>query len=92
MIEMYEEDNSDKVKSTNNNLWKDRIFFQQIASGSDHCMALSKSGYVYSWGSGNDGRLGHNDTVGRREPSCIDKTILRNVLFISCGDANSACI
>jgi alpha-tubulin suppressor-like RCC1 family protein len=51
---------------------KTRIYFKHIATGSDHCMALSKKGFVYSWGSGNGGRLGHNDTVGRREPCQIN--------------------
>jgi alpha-tubulin suppressor-like RCC1 family protein len=33
----------------------DSVEIVDIASGWDHCLALSKSGEVYSWGSGQNG-------------------------------------
>lgn len=34
---------------------------KQIACGSGHTVALTTEGEVYSWGRGDDGRLGHGD-------------------------------
>lgn len=32
-------------------------------SGGKHCLALSVDGEVYSWGEGEDGKLGHGNRV-----------------------------
>lgn len=32
-------------------------------SGGKHCLALSSDGEVYSWGEGEDGKLGHGNRV-----------------------------
>lgn len=32
-------------------------------SGGKHCLALSSDGDVYSWGEGEDGKLGHGNRV-----------------------------
>lgn len=38
-------------------------FSHQVAvnSGGKHCLALSAEGEVYSWGEGDDGKLGHGN-------------------------------
>jgi alpha-tubulin suppressor-like RCC1 family protein len=37
-------------------------FFQvAVNSGGKHCLALSAEGEVYSWGEGDDGKLGHGN-------------------------------
>lgn len=33
-----------------------------IASGWDHCMAVTDDGALFTWGSGRGGQLGHGDT------------------------------
>jgi len=33
--------------------------FKQVACGTDHTVALSSSGEVYTWGWGKEGALGH---------------------------------
>lgn len=37
------------------------VFIKKIAvnSGGKHCLALTSDNYVYSWGEGDDGKLGH---------------------------------
>lgn len=39
------------------------IFIKKVAvnSGGKHCLALSSEGDVYSWGEGDDGKLGHGN-------------------------------
>ena len=39
------------------------VFIKKIAvnSGGKHCLALSAEGEVYSWGEGEDGKLGHGN-------------------------------
>ena len=32
-----------------------------VNSGGKHCLALSAEGEVYSWGEGEDGKLGHGN-------------------------------
>jgi len=39
------------------------VFIRKLAvnSGGKHCLALSAEGEVYSWGEGEDGKLGHGN-------------------------------
>lgn len=46
---------------------------RHLAAGSNHVLALTEHGSVYSWGMGKDGRLGHNDYYDRWEPTLIEK-------------------
>ena len=34
-----------------------------VHSGGRHCLALSADGEVFSWGEGDDGKLGHGNRV-----------------------------
>ena len=47
---------------------KSRKAFEQISDvtcGANHCLAMDNTGtIVYSWGSGQGGRLGHGDETG----------------------------
>ena len=36
----------------------EHIVFSQVAAGSDHCLALTTSGHVYTFGNGQQGQLG----------------------------------
>ena len=38
-----------------------------IAAGMLHSLAVTDSGAIYSWGLGNNGRLGHGDEEGQRQ-------------------------
>ncbi len=42
-----------------------------IAAGRQHSLALSEGGVVWSWGDGDEGRLGHGDMETRWAPSPI---------------------
>uniref|UniRef100_A0A6B2KYG0 BTB domain-containing protein n=1 Tax=Arcella intermedia TaxID=1963864 RepID=A0A6B2KYG0_9EUKA len=39
------------------------VFYIQVSAGTAHVLALSSTGHIYSWGCGEDGRLGNGDCV-----------------------------
>lgn len=47
------------------------ISVSQIAWGKDHCLIVTKSGYVYSYGSGEYGQLGNDNEIDQEEPNLI---------------------
>lgn len=67
----------------------------KVACGTNHTVAVDKSGHVYTWGFGGYGRLGHREQKDEWAPRCVDVFRNRNVLppdaVISAGSTNSAC-
>jgi len=61
-----------------------------VASGDDHCLALSAVGEVYSWGNGSDGVLGHADGSASAGPRRIET--LARVESIAAGTFTSAAV
>ncbi|XP_048481969.1 probable E3 ubiquitin-protein ligase HERC2 [Plutella xylostella] len=70
------------------------VFITKVAcnSGGKHCLALSADGEVYSWGEGEDGKLGHGNRVSYDRPKLITALSGLDVVGIACGGAHSACI
>lgn len=64
----------------------------QIASGANHVLALTPSHGVWSWGSGDGGRLGHGDITDRLEPTRIESLANEIVVQISAGIWHSAAV
>ena len=62
----------------------------QIDSGRYHTIALGKD--VYSWGSGEDGRLGHGNMKSFLIPKKISYFEGKKVRKIACGGCHSAAI
>lgn len=68
-----------------------------IAAGSEHSLAISSSGEVFSWGCGDDGRLGHKgikaghtrDEFKPRMLRSFEATVIRSA---SAGQMHSACV
>ncbi len=64
-----------------------------LAMGGSHSCALSRDGRVRCWGSGNDGRLGHKDTVesiGDDEvPSAWDPVELPEIAELDAGEEHT---
>ncbi len=56
-----------------------------VAVGGKHSVAVTEDGAVYSWGYGEFGRLGHNDTLPRLLPTRVlfDDTIDRHSKRVS---------
>ena len=81
-----------------------RTQIRQIAVGDDHCIALSASGQVWTWGSGVRGQLGHgwprNGSSGEHIPKFRVKshtprkvqTLKRTVVEIAAGAHHSVAL
>ncbi|KAM0006846.1 putative regulator of chromosome condensation 1/beta-lactamase-inhibitor protein II [Helianthus debilis subsp. tardiflorus] len=65
-----------------------------VACGSNHTVAVDSKGYVYTWGFGGYGRLGHREQKDEFTPRRVDVFTKHNVLppgaVVSAGSANSA--
>ena len=70
------------------------VFIRKVAvnSGGKHCLALSTDGEVFSWGEGEDGKLGHGNRTGCDRPRVIETLRGAEVVEIAAGGAHSACI
>ncbi|KAF7995498.1 hypothetical protein HCN44_006605 [Aphidius gifuensis] len=70
------------------------VFIKKIAvnSGGKHCLALSSEGHVYSWGEGDDGKLGHGNRVSYDRPKLIETLLGTDIIDIACGGHHSAAI
>lgn len=76
-----------------------RTRVRQVAVGEDHCVALSGSGIVWTWGSGSRGQLGHGwPTDGKSKYSVVSATprrvenIRRTVVEVACGAYHSVAL
>ncbi|KAI9118082.1 hypothetical protein K1719_010414 [Acacia pycnantha] len=67
----------------------------KVACGTNHTVAVDKNGFVYTWGFGGYGRLGHREQKDEWSPRRVDSFRDRNVVppdaVISAGSVNSAC-
>ena len=66
----------------------------QVSCGFEHCLALTASGCVVSWGYGASGSLGHGDYVSYTQPKLITAGGLntKKVAYATCGGYHNACI
>ena len=67
---------------------------KQIAAGMYLSLALNEKGEVFSWGLGNNGRLGHGNENSVEKPKLIEYFNDNDIKIkqISCGDLHCACI
>ncbi|CAG9110144.1 unnamed protein product [Plutella xylostella] len=63
-----------------------------VHSGGKHALALTADGKVYSWGEGEDGKLGHGNRQTLETPRLIESLASERVVGIACGSAHSACV
>jgi len=62
----------------------------QVSCGPRHFTAVTRNGNLYTWGSGENGRLGLGSLQHSRNPTTVPE--LTAVKSVSCGDSNSAAI
>ncbi|XP_014250141.1 probable E3 ubiquitin-protein ligase HERC4 isoform X2 [Cimex lectularius] len=68
-------------------------FVVQIASGYNHCMALTNKGELYSWGSNENGQLGLGLKVKSvKEPTLVSSLNGLPIALIACGANHSFAI
>ncbi|XP_077868707.1 E3 ubiquitin-protein ligase HERC2-like [Saccoglossus kowalevskii] len=63
-----------------------------VHSGGRHAMALTVDGKVFSWGEGDDGKLGHFSRMNCDKPRLIEALKTKRVRDIACGSSHSAAI
>lgn len=57
-----------------------------------HFLALNAEHHVYTWGNGDNGRLGHNDIQSRDAPAKVNALADKFITKIYCGAAYSAVV
>eukprot|EP00898_Chlorokybus_atmophyticus_P004696 jgi/Chlat1/5227/Chrsp33S05078 len=65
------------------------IPISNIVCGDCHCMALTPSGVVYSWGRNQNGQLGIGNTMDQATPTIIPYFKDKPVAFMGCGAEHS---
>ncbi|KAI8508669.1 E3 ubiquitin-protein ligase herc2, partial [Branchiostoma belcheri] len=63
-----------------------------VHSGGRHAMALTVDGKVFSWGEGDDGKLGHFSRMNCDKPRLIEALKSKRVRDIACGSSHSAAV
>ncbi len=68
--------------------------FVAVACGTGHCLALTASGRLFTWGSGERGQLGHGDDESRAAPApCAGaRRISAKFAAVAAGGAHSAAV
>ena len=61
----------------------------QVSAGAHHCVALARSGGVYSWGANRRGQLGDGFLNSCPTPQILPQLRHRPVIEISCGEAHT---
>ncbi|ETW00260.1 hypothetical protein, variant [Aphanomyces invadans] len=64
-------------------LRKQRV--QQVSCGAMHAAIVNDGGLMYTWGSGDGGRLGHGDLISHVAPRLVEALATDVVFQISCG-------
>ncbi|XP_033111225.1 E3 ubiquitin-protein ligase HERC2-like [Anneissia japonica] len=63
-----------------------------VHSGGRHAMVLTTDGKVFSWGEGDDGKLGHFSRMNVDKPKLIDALKTKRIRDIACGSSHSAAV
>ena len=65
---------------------------KQVACGWHHTCALLDNGQLYTWGSGEYGRLGHGHETHQVSPKMVEALQGKAVTFVGAGGFHTACI
>lgn len=65
---------------------------KQIACGSGHTVVLTGEGEVYTWGRGDDGRLGHGDNGWKYVPRLTHSLTGQIITQVTCGSYHTAAV
>ncbi|KAF0698663.1 Aste57867_10757 [Aphanomyces stellatus] len=75
--------NTNDHSALSRHLRKQRV--TQVSCGAMHAAILNESGQMYTWGSGDGGRLGHGDLASHVTPRLVEALAHDVVFQISCG-------
>ena len=57
----------------------------RVAAGSNHCVAVTSTGELWSWGKGYSGQLGHGDTQDQHAPRRVEALAAERVVQVAAG-------
>ncbi|XP_036675839.2 probable E3 ubiquitin-protein ligase HERC2 [Drosophila suzukii] len=63
-----------------------------VHSGGKHALALTLDGKVFSWGEGEDGKLGHGNRTTLDKPRLVEALRAKKIRDVACGSSHSAAI
>lgn len=63
-----------------------------VSCAEHHVGAVSESGVLFTWGKGQNGRLGHGGTESEFLPKAVEALTGHHVSQVSCGDFHTACV
>jgi alpha-tubulin suppressor-like RCC1 family protein len=66
------------------------IEISEISCGWQHTLAVTITGFLYSWGLNMNGQLGLGDYTDRNVPTLVESVITKNVVRICAGHSHSA--
>ena len=63
------------------------IWVIQVACGTDHTVAITPEGSIYTWGSNEHGKTGHGTFQGHQgTPMLLEDLSSKHVIFAAVGD------
>ncbi|KAG9416335.1 hypothetical protein AC1031_000736 [Aphanomyces cochlioides] len=84
-------DTSDQYRPAIVEALSDKVVVQ-IACGSGHTVVLDNKGDVYTWGRGDDGRLGHGDNGWKFVPRLVEALQNKQIKQVTCGSYHTAAV
>ncbi|XP_037110450.1 RCC1 domain-containing protein 1-like isoform X1 [Syngnathus acus] len=64
----------------------------RLALGAEHCILLSASGSVYTWGLGSHGQLGHGVLSSEEQPRVVEALWGMTMSWVATGGWHTVCI
>ena len=61
----------------------------QISAGAQHCVCISRSGDVFTWGGNRKGQLGDGQLTSSCTPQLLHQLKHRPVTVVSCGESHT---
>lgn len=68
------------------------VVITAVSSGWDHCLAVDSDGKLLSWGSGQNGKLGHGNEENISVPCFIPELESKKIVAFSAGCEHSAAV
>ncbi|KAL3687750.1 hypothetical protein R1sor_014059 [Riccia sorocarpa] len=68
---------------------EDNTFIISVSAGDEHCVALDSRGYVFTWGKGYCGPLGHGDETDQQTPKVVRRLMQARAIQISARKRNT---
>lgn len=65
---------------------------RHVSCAEHHAAAVSETGILYTWGRGQNGRLGHGGQDNELLPKAVEALVGQHVVQVSCGDFHTACV